>query len=176
MTTAVDVMKYIKSQMNILGEVQLQKLAYYAQSWSLAWDGKPLFSERIEAWRMGPVVPVLRFRDDEGDPDVLNDEARATVDAVIDFYGRHNGQALAAMTHSEQPWAEAWEKRPAGAQMCDEVITHDAMRRFYTEKALSSAKQPVRRPVLREVTDREVLAVAAASAQRWSKALEILAQ
>ena len=39
MATAIDVMKYIKSQKSITGEVQLQKLVYYSQAWSLAWDG-----------------------------------------------------------------------------------------------------------------------------------------
>ncbi|MGH2922383.1 MAG: Panacea domain-containing protein, partial [Gaiellaceae bacterium] len=35
---------------------KLQKLLYYCQVWHLVWEGKPLFSERIEAWSNGPVV------------------------------------------------------------------------------------------------------------------------
>ena len=87
MATAIDVMKYIKSQMRVMGEVQVQKLAYYAQAWSLAWDGSPLFGDRIEAWKMGPVVPALRYRSDAADDSVLTEAERATVDAVIEFYG-----------------------------------------------------------------------------------------
>ncbi len=176
MTTAVEVMKYIKSQMSVNGEVQLQKLAYYAQAWSLAWDGRPLFNERIEAWRMGPVVPALRFRRDDGDPNALDEKTKATVDAIIEFYGKHHGQALADMTHNETPWAEAWEKRPAGANSCDEVISHDAMRRFYTQKVLSGSEVPVRRSVSVTASDEEVVAIARANAERWRDALTLLAQ
>lgn len=35
--------------------MSLQKLLFYAQSWSLA-DGQRLFDEDIQAWRDGPVV------------------------------------------------------------------------------------------------------------------------
>ncbi|QYJ05378.1 DUF4065 domain-containing protein [Nocardioides panacisoli] len=177
MATAVDVMRYIKSQMNVNGEVQLQKLVYYAQAWSLAWDGRPLFHDRIEAWRMGPVAPNLRYRIDEGDSKALRAEDRATVDAVIRHYGSHHGQALATMTHSERPWAEAWEKRPDGANRCDEVISHDAIRQFYTEKALSGADVPERAPVRPgRVDDDTIREIAAANSQRWKKTLAILAE
>lgn len=37
--------------------LRLQKMLYYAQGWSLARNGKPLFEEPIEAWHYGPVVP-----------------------------------------------------------------------------------------------------------------------
>ena len=37
----------------------LQKLCYYAQAWHCALEGQALFSERIEAWVHGPVIPVL---------------------------------------------------------------------------------------------------------------------
>jgi uncharacterized phage-associated protein len=42
-----------------ISNLKLQKLCYYAQAWSLALRGKPLFPERIEAWAQGPVVPEL---------------------------------------------------------------------------------------------------------------------
>lgn len=32
---------------------------YYAQAWSLVWDEKPLFPERIEAWVNGPVLNCM---------------------------------------------------------------------------------------------------------------------
>ena len=33
--------------------MKLQKALYYCQGWHLAWDGVPLFEERIEAWASG---------------------------------------------------------------------------------------------------------------------------
>lgn len=41
---------------------RLELLLYYAQAWSLAWDGKPLFRARIVATPDGPRIPELRRR------------------------------------------------------------------------------------------------------------------
>ena len=45
--------------------MKLQKLIYYAHSWSLAVYGEPLIEEDIEAWSWGPVVRsvYLEFKD-----------------------------------------------------------------------------------------------------------------
>src|SRR5271163_1555007 len=40
-----------------LTHLRLQKLLYYAQGWYLGIFGRALFTNRIEAWRHGPVVP-----------------------------------------------------------------------------------------------------------------------
>ena len=39
--------------------LKLQKLVYYSQAWFLGIYQKPLFSDKIEAWVHGPVVPAL---------------------------------------------------------------------------------------------------------------------
>lgn len=172
MTTAVDVMKYIKSQMSLNGEVQLQKLAYYCQAWSLAWDGRPLFEDRIQAWKLGPVVPALRFREDAADPSALSATERATVDAVVAFYGRHPGYALIDMTHDEEPWAAAWD----GTDRCQNEITHEAMRQFYTDRLLAGSDAPVRAAEYEVADDDEVFQIAAANSVRWRETLEILSR
>jgi len=45
--------------------MKLQKLVYYSQAWALVWDEEPLFTERVEAWANGPVVPDL-YREHKG--------------------------------------------------------------------------------------------------------------
>jgi uncharacterized phage-associated protein len=172
MTTAVDVMKYIKSRMSLNGEVQLQKLAYYCQAWSLAWDGTPLFEDRIQAWKLGPVVPALRFREDSADPSALGPAERATVDAVISFYGKHPGYTLIDMTHDEEPWASAWD----GTDRCRTEITHESMRQFYTRQLLTGVETPVRSVEYEVADDNEVSQIAAANAVRWRETLEILSR
>lgn len=42
-----------------LTNLKLQKLLYYAQAWHLVFRQEPLFTDRIEAWRHGPVVPSV---------------------------------------------------------------------------------------------------------------------
>lgn len=39
---------------------KLELLLYYAQAWSLAWTGKPLFRARIVAAAAVPRIPELR--------------------------------------------------------------------------------------------------------------------
>ncbi|WP_208932366.1 Panacea domain-containing protein [[Haemophilus] ducreyi] len=56
---------YFLSQCNseengdLISNLKIQKLVYYAQGFSLAINNKPLFSEKIQAWTHGPVTPEL---------------------------------------------------------------------------------------------------------------------
>lgn len=128
-----------------VGKMQLQKLVYYAQAWSLVWDERPLFSEPIEAWEKGPVVGELWERSGPspsierigGDASKLSEAQRATICAVLDFYGRRSGSWLSALTHREPPWVEA---RACARGTQEPVITQDAMRTFF-----ASYRAPARR-------------------------------
>jgi uncharacterized phage-associated protein len=44
---------------DLISNLKLQKLCYYAQGLALAVRDQPLFPEPIEAWLHGPVVPTL---------------------------------------------------------------------------------------------------------------------
>lgn len=48
-----------KSRNPSMSTMKLHKLLYFAQGWSLAFLGEPLFDEEIHAWKSGPVIPVL---------------------------------------------------------------------------------------------------------------------
>lgn len=129
MASAHDVAVYLRNA-GIRSRLQLQKLLYYAQAWSLAWDDRPLFSETIKAWDLGPVVGevwyALQHHELDGDPSRLTAEDRATIDAVVDFYGAQPADWLSELTHRERPWSDArQDKRP------NPVISHEAMRAFY---------------------------------------------
>jgi uncharacterized phage-associated protein len=139
MPTAHDVAAYILAKHGPLSAMKLQKLVYYAQAWSTVWDDKPLFPERIEAWANGPVVRELydlhrgqfEVRDwPRGDAASLDDEQRSTVDAVLEYYGPRNAQALSDMTHSEDLWRVAREGLPDGVRGTRE-ITLASMSEYY---------------------------------------------
>lgn len=121
-----------------MNAVTLQKLVYYSQAWSLVWDGA-LFSDEIQAWRDGPVAPAL-YEEHRGastvaavpgEPDRLSDEQKAHVREVYDFYGHRDQWWLSELTHREAPWRDARGELPEGAGS-DVVITHDAMRSYYS--------------------------------------------
>lgn len=70
MLTCFDVADYFLAHCDeesgdIISNLKIQKLTYYAQGFSLVLLGKPLFNEKIEAWMHGPVVPELyrKYRD-----------------------------------------------------------------------------------------------------------------
>ena len=111
-----DVAAYLISKCRPVDAMKLQKLVYYAQAWSLVWDEKPLFRDKVEAWANGPVVRVLFKtyqgqykvgRAVEGDKTALTTSERGTVDAVLKFYGDKGGFYLSELTHRERPWMDA---------------------------------------------------------------------
>jgi uncharacterized phage-associated protein len=119
--------------------MKLQKLVYYAQAWSLVWDDRPLFRERIEAWVNGPVVPSLyqahRGQYDVkewplGNADKLDAKSLDSIDAVLDFYGSRSSQWLSDLTHAELPWREA-RRGLAPFERGNNEITRAAMHEFY---------------------------------------------
>ncbi len=111
-----DVAAHILKKLGTMTTMKLQKLVYYCQAWSLVWDEAPLFSEPIEAWANGPVVRDLfsyhrgLFSVSSipiGNPDLLNETQKETINAVLDFYGDKSAQWLIDLTHMEEPWKKA---------------------------------------------------------------------
>lgn len=124
---------------DLITHLKLQKLVYYAQAWSLASRGVPLFQEDIQAWAHGPVAPsVFRaFRDYGMDPipsparvPDLDPGAVELLEEVLDVYGEHSAKKLEMLTHREKPWREARGDLPDEARS-DAVITKESMRAFY---------------------------------------------
>jgi uncharacterized phage-associated protein len=133
-----DVAAYILKQLGGMTAMKLQKLCYYSYGYHLAWEERPLFPERFEAWANGPVCPDLYrlhrgcFRLAEGqitgDPSHLDTGESESVDLVLSAYGDLTAHQLSAMTHSELPWmrararAGASELEPSSEPLLDEDI------------------------------------------------------
>ncbi|WP_455284438.1 Panacea domain-containing protein [Cupriavidus necator] len=142
MATVFDVAQYILAKRGSMSAMKLQKLTYYAQAWSLVWDEKPLFPERIEAWANGPVVRDLYDTHrghylvndkiiGKGSPGALSQEEMETIDAVLDAYGDHSAQWLSDQTHTEAPWRQARAGLPENERGSRE-ITHDGLAEYYS--------------------------------------------
>lgn len=133
-TRAVDVTQYIRRR-GVFSAWVVQKLAYYCQAWSLAWNGDPLFDEEFEAWRDGPVCPEARS-DGGGNPEALSESQRRTVEAVLAFYGSQPQEWLIELTHREDPWKVARGAAPLGAHGSNR-ITKDAIRNYYSAQGIA---------------------------------------
>jgi uncharacterized phage-associated protein len=119
-----DVAAYILAKLGSMTAMKLQKLCYFAYGYHLAWEERPLFPERFQAWANGPVCYELydqhrgsfgvRPGDIQGDPGVLDAGERESIDLVLDAYGQFSAHQLSAMTHHAGPWVAARERADAG--------------------------------------------------------------
>lgn len=137
------VARYIVEKLGSMTTMKLQKLTYYCQAWSLAWDEEPLFNEDFQAWANGPVCVEL-FREHRGkyrvDEDFLDDYSSEesifsaaqieTMNIVIRDYGEDEPYTLSELTHKERPWKETRGNLPLGANS-SEVIPKELMQEYY---------------------------------------------
>jgi uncharacterized phage-associated protein len=138
-TSVLDVAAYVLRGRGPMTAMKLQKLVYYAQAWSLAWTGRALFYEAIEAWQLGPVVRTLyrahrgMFSIAEipaGNPNSLAGVDRQIVDAIISHYGRMSPSALSDLTHEELPWRLA-RGNAAPNERSEGEISRESIAAFY---------------------------------------------
>ncbi len=112
--------------------MKLQKLLYYCQGMFIAGAGIPMFLERIEAWKHGPVVVdawyELNWLDADDIPvnDVdglswmlrqLSDYQTTILQWVFQQYGHYSAGDLRDRSHNEPPWKEAYAKGGLGAEI-----------------------------------------------------------
>jgi len=111
----------------LISPLKMQKLVYYAYSWTLVKNKKKLFDEKIEAWPVGPVIPSLyRELKNYGSAPIDQNylgvktkkelsaifskfpkDIKVTLDEVYNSYMTKTAFELVTLTHSEKPWAEA---------------------------------------------------------------------
>jgi uncharacterized phage-associated protein len=118
-----------------LTPLKLQRLVYYCQGFHLALYGKPLFPEPIEAWKRGPVCPLLYralkpagiypvFELDAKDDSLTESEKQLIADVYWE-YGQFAAWKLGDMTRKETPWAAA---------QTNEAISQESMKTFFDER------------------------------------------
>ena len=134
--SARDVAAALRERQPGLGRVQVHKLLYFAQGHHLGAFGQPLFCDTICAWDMGPVVPSLWNEEKQGgDPWVdettalpLGEAELNTIGYVLSRYGRLSGKDLENLSHSQDPWLDANERRMPGGSVRIEV---EAIREYF---------------------------------------------
>jgi len=134
---------------NLITNLKLQKLVYYAQAWHLAIHNKQLFEEDFEAWVHGPVLPLLYndykhfswkplIREDlyEGKfaeiEETLDQTTRKFLSDITSEYFGLTAYELERLTHNEDPWKIARGGIPED-QPSNVVIAKDSMRDYYNQ-------------------------------------------
>lgn len=148
MTDVFNVAEYILGKTGTMTSMKLQKLVYYSQAWHLAWTENSLFDEKIEAWRDGPVVPVLfeahkgQFKLSQGffierlgkdRFQELSNDQKDVINRVLKYYGKKDPHWLSQLTHLEDPWKNARAKAGIqGQENSSEEITPEELFNYYS--------------------------------------------
>ena len=144
--TCYDIANYFLAQMDddaedLISNLKLQKLVYYAQGFHLALHYKPLFDEEIEAWIHGPVIPDLYHefknygseslpRPEDLDFSIFSHQVKELLDEVYAVYGQYSAWRLRDIVHSEAPWINAYKKQ-------DCTITNEEMKTYFKEHLIN---------------------------------------
>lgn len=130
----------VRERGELLTNLKLQKLLFYAQAWYLVLQNKPLFSEDFQAWVHGPALPsqYQRFKKfewrpitEEITPPTLVENIRSHFIEIVDVFGVETASALELMTHNEAPWLTARKGIPAD-QPSKAIISKESMQAFYS--------------------------------------------
>lgn len=140
-----------------VSNLKLQKLLYFEQAYFLTGteDGRPCFSEKIEAWDFGPVVPdayrqykqygsmdiptpdtyfdfdnnnIWDVERKKYDPVDIRDEDKNLMQTVIDGFARFSATDLVALTHRQAPWIDAYTPYK------NNEITQEAIKRYFEKQ------------------------------------------
>lgn len=173
------IVKHIHKQDPNMGWLKLQKILYYVQGYSLAWTGQRPFPETPEAWRNGPVYPVVRSdaqaaypQARNADVSILSENTIAIVDAVLNRFRDYTGQKLADRTHHEMPWVRARAGIPAQAASREPLSEQDMLEFFLTQES----QQSMDLPDLTQEWQMPSEEFLAAERRRWAVTLDILGQ
>ena len=140
MCKAYDVACYMVNS-EPLDNLKVQKLLYYCQAVHLVLNKsstKPLFTDEIQAWQYGPVVPNVYHKFKKYGLDSipaqktknnLTEDELKTISMVLDYYGKMSGTRLINKTHQESPWKNAYIPNKKNI-----VITNEAIFDYFKDK------------------------------------------
>lgn len=136
---------------DLVTNLKLQKLLYYAQGWHLGLHGTPLFDDPLEAWIHGPTVPAVyrqftahgfgpipsSLTPDSPELAAVPPEIWDHVREVWTAYGYLSAYDLEWLTNREPAWLEARDGIPA-AEPCTNSLSTATMARFFASKAVEA--------------------------------------
>jgi len=149
---AINIAKFFLYIANQDGEIvtnlKMQKLLYYAQAWYLVNFNKTLFDDEILAWSLGPVVRSVydKYKEFRHTPIIYKDESgeifkkfknKEDINFLKEFYDKFIGFSahdLVNMSHNEEPWKKAYKT-------ISQIIEPEAMKEYYTKLYEKSIKK-----------------------------------
>lgn len=152
LSVANEFLRLAKEKQQDITNMQIQKLVYTAHGLSLGYTGKPLLDEEVNAWKHGPVIPVLYHKykkyinanidvDKEFvSQDDLTTKEKEIIEGTYNNFSRFSGWQLRELTHKEgSPWHKIWYDK-CGNATYNAVMPNEVIRKHYEEiKATGNA-------------------------------------
>ena len=98
--------RYIEQFDSRIDEMKLHKLLYFTQRECIVQTGEPMFPDKFEAWKYGPVM--VRIRQSYGEnmlKDSLSDSSiekyKSVFDNVFEQFASKDAWSLSTLTHGE---------------------------------------------------------------------------
>ena len=157
LNSVLDISRYVINYSNAKGygcsNFKLQKILYFIQAFFLiSKEQKPCFSEKIEAWNIGPVVPVAYkefkqygsadipsiktyiFMNNDNiwdseikvfNEDIISTSQKLMINAVVDMFKEYSATEMMNLTCAQLPWRNAYNPYR------NEEITINAIYEYY---------------------------------------------
>lgn len=114
-----------------IDEMKLHKLLYFCQREAYAILGRPMFDERMQGWKYGPVSPVVRaYYTEDGmncETEPVGNEAAYIINSVVEQYAPIASWKLSQISHEEKSWLHAREGLLTDERGSRELLEADIM-------------------------------------------------
>lgn len=149
------IINYCHDRKYIISNLKLQKILYFVQAKFLTETTYPCFSEEIEAWNFGPVVPQVyseykkfgsgnipriktyyKYNKDDYfsmekcnyTSDVICKDDQLLINSMVDSCSDYSASQLVTITHRQAPWRNAF------SPYLNNVITKESIKSFFEEQ------------------------------------------
>ena len=147
---AIDVAQYLLYRANLDGEVitnlKMQKLLYYAHAWYMVNFDKPLFDDTIGAWDYGPAIydiyrrykkfgySPIKYKHTGKEVEIFDKRQLEYLDQFYGKFIKYSAHTLARATHNDDPWKNARENG-------EEFIDNEVIKEYYKKQLKTKTKE-----------------------------------
>ena len=162
MDVALYIIHYLSSEKYSVSNLKLQKLLYFVQGFFLCLKDEPCFTEKIEAWDFGPVVPDVYHKYkifgsnsipmteyyeyiEYDDKDMIYIKKRnlkdikfcdideKILDMVLEQLKGYSATTLVNITHKQSPWSRVYSPHKRNIP-----ISNKSIEEYFKERYLSN--------------------------------------
>lgn len=120
------IQRYEQESGSVMDEMKLHKLLYFTQRESFVLLGKPMFPDKFEAWKYGPVMRCLRKAHWECQASSVlpvDSEYIPVLEDTLRRYAAMDSWSLSNISHGETSWQKAKDKEVGSSPV--EIETSD---------------------------------------------------